>query len=253
MLLLHGYLGSGEQWNGNIDALVEAGFRVVRPDHRGHGRSTNTGDEASYTFEHLCRDALTVVDALDLGRVHLVGHSMGGLVAEMIATRDPDRLRSVVFVDCTPLPGRGDSARSHRIRRFIGYRIGAARLLRWSTPVLRRITVASPPERTSADRHAALVGLERSVRDVDPAAFVAFGHLLNTHDDLRPLLGAIDVPTTIIVGRYDIARLREGAEALRDGIAHAALHEIDGAGHSPPIEQPAEFNAILLTHLGSPA
>ncbi|MEZ5296601.1 MAG: alpha/beta hydrolase [Ilumatobacteraceae bacterium] len=238
MLLLHGFLGSGEQWDANTAVLVAAGYRVVRPDHRGHGRSTHTGDETSYTFEHLYRDALAVIDGLRLGPVHLVGHSMGGLVAEFIATRDGERLRSAVFVDCSPLPGPGDSARADRIRRFVGYRVGVERLVRWSSPVLRHVSVGSPPGQTAAVRKRALADLERSVAKLDPAAFVAFGHRLASHDDVRPFLGAIDVPTTIVVGEYEFARLREGAEALRQGVPHAAFVEIPGAGHSPQPREP---------------
>ncbi|TDT14993.1 3-oxoadipate enol-lactonase [Ilumatobacter fluminis] len=249
VVLLHGFLGSGEQWNANVEALVDAGFRVVRPDHRGHGRSTNTGDEASYTFEHLYRDALAVIDGLIDETVHLVGHSMGGLVAELIATRDPERLRSVVFVDCSPLPGRGDSIRADRVRRFLGYRLGVARLIRWTSPVLRHVKTGSAPDRTTVDRKEGLAGLERSVSSMDPAAFVAFGAHLNEHDDLRPAVRTVELPTTIMVGEFEIARLREGAEALRDAIPHATFVEIEGAGHSPNIEQPTRFDEALLTHL----
>lgn len=249
VVLLHGFLGSGEQWNANVEALVGAGYRVVRPDHRGHGRSTNTGDETSYTFEHLYRDSLAVIDGLALGPVHLVGHSMGGLVTELIAARDPDRLRSVVFVDCSPLPGRGDSPREERVRRFLGYRVGVARLIRWGSPVLRRVRIASAPDRPMEERTEGLAALERSVSMMDPAAFVAFGAHLNSHDDLRPLVRSIELPTTIMVGEFEVARLREGAEALRDAIPHAAFVEIEGAGHSPNIEQRTRFDEALLTHL----
>ena len=249
IVLLHGFLGSGEQWDDDTAVLVDAGYRIVRPDHRGHGRSTNIGDEASYTFEHLYRDALAVIDGLELGGVHLVGHSMGGLVAELIAGRDPERLRSVVFVDCSPLPGRGDSARAARIRRLIGYRLGVGRLIRWASPVLRHVKAASPPDRTATDRKEALDALERSVSSMDPAAFVAFGGHLNSHDDLRPLLRSVQVPTTIVVGEFEVPRLRAGAEALREAIPHATFVEIDGAGHSPNLEQPEHFARALLTHL----
>ena len=249
VVLLHGFLGSGEQWDGNTVVLADAGYRVVRPDHRGHGRSTNTGDTASYTFEHLYRDALAVIDGLELGKVHLVGHSMGGLVAELIAARDPERLRSVAFVDCSPLPGRGDSAHAARIRRFVGYRLGIGRLIRWASPILRHVKAASPPDRTAVERKEAIAALGRSVSSMDPAAFVAFGGHLNSHADLRPLVRSIRLPTTIIVGEFEVSRLREGAEALRDAVPHAAFVEIPGAGHAPNLERPERFDRAILTHL----
>ena len=250
IVLLHGYLGSGRQWDANVESLVDAGYRVIRPDHRGHGASTSVGDESAYTFDHLHRDVRTIVEALGIERFHLVGHSMGGLIAELFAISDQERLLSLVLVDCSPFAGSHAERRSMTaVRRFVGYRLGPSRLVRGLRPVLRHVKVAAPPGRTPAERRDALVELERSVADVDPAAFVALGEQLAAHDDLRPFLGSIAVPTTVIVGEHEFARLRAGAAALRDGIPGARLVEIPGAGHSPPMERPARFDETLLDHL----
>ena len=249
VVLLHGYMGNGTQWDESVAGLVATGHRVVRPDFRGHGGSTDVGDEEAYTFDALRADTIAVVDALGIDSFHLVGQSMGGLVATLVAIGDGDRLQSLMLVDCSPLPGRSGSALAARLRRVVAYRVGAHRLLRWLAPVLSRISVGQDPARSTADRRRAIDDLAVIVGDLDPAAFVAFWNALQRHDDLRPRLDAIRVPTTVIVGEHEIDRLRAGAEALEHGIAGAVLVEIPGAGHSPPMERPEAFTDALLHHL----
>ncbi len=67
--------------------------RVLTLEHRGHGHSTNTGDAPTYTFDQLVLDLTAVVDALDLDRFDLLGHSMGGTAATRYALAHPERLR----------------------------------------------------------------------------------------------------------------------------------------------------------------
>ncbi|MEM9515677.1 MAG: alpha/beta hydrolase, partial [Actinomycetota bacterium] len=214
VMLLHGYLGTGEAWVANVTPLIERGLRVIRPDHRGHGSSTHTADETAYTFNHLYLDTIALADALDLEQFHLVGHSMGGLVAQLVAIRDPHRLHSLVLVDCSPLPGRAERRVFIWLRRVVGYRLGAGRLVRLLTPVLMRINVAAASGRSPAERRAELAALAASVDQLDPAAFVAFGERLVNHGDVRPQLPAVTTPTTVVVGQNEIPKLRLGAEAL---------------------------------------
>lgn len=98
VLLLHGFASSADiNWRrpGLVDALVEAGFRVIAPDARGHGRSDKPHDPAAYANDALARDVSALLDHLGLDQVHVVGYSMGGIVGLAAATRDP-RVRSLV-------------------------------------------------------------------------------------------------------------------------------------------------------------
>jgi len=251
VVMLHGYVGRSQNWDRATGVLTSAGYRVFRFDHRGHGRSTHVGDESAYDFDRLRLDVLAVADALDIGPFHLVGHSMGGLVALLLSIENPERLSSVMFVDCSPLPGQAGRPVWGHVRRFVGYRIGAQRVIRILAPALALISQGAAADLTWSERFAVLGELADSVNEVDPAAFVAFGEQLGSHGDLRPHLGAIDVTTTVIVGEFELARLRAGAEALVAGIADARFEIIDGAGHSPPTEKPERFNAALLNHLAS--
>ena len=165
--MLHGYMNESEPFDPVASRLVADGFFVVRPDHRGHGHSTDIGDESAYSFEHLLNDALAVTDRLGLDRFHLVGHSMGGYVAQMMAIRHPDRLRSIALVGSSPMPGMRPSRIGPPLRRFIGYRVGPARLVRWLTPVLSRLSLGSE-DKTVAERRAGLRQVADSGRSPRP-------------------------------------------------------------------------------------
>ena len=249
VMILHGYLDNSESWGPVATLTARAGFRVVRVDHRGHGRSTDVGDEAAYAFDRLCRDTLAVADELGIESFHLVGHSMGGYLAQMLAIRDAERLSSLVLVGCSPMPGSPDRPIAAHLRRFVGYRVGAGRLVRLLAPVLTRRPFASSPGRTRSELRASLDALGRSAAMQDPAAFVALGEQLQSHDDLRPFLPSIDLPTTVVVGDNEVAKLRAGCEALAVGIPGAVLVVVDEAGHGVPMEQPERFAASLLEHL----
>lgn len=251
VVMLHGYLGRSQNWDRATGVLTSAGYRVYRPDHRGHGRSTHIGDESAYDFDRLRLDVLAIADAFSIGPFHLVGHSMGGLVALLLSIENVDRLSSVMFVDCSPLPGRPGRPVWAHVRRFVGYRLGAQRVIRVLAPALALISQGAAADLTWSERRAGLGELADGVDEVDPAAFVAFGEQLGSHGDFRPHLADIALPTTVIVGEFELARLRAGADALVAGIAGAHFEVIDGAGHSPPAEQPELFNAALLNHLGS--
>lgn len=98
VLLLHGFASSADiNWrrSGLHDALVDAGFRVVAPDARGHGRSDKPHDPAAYADDAMARDVSALLDHLGIDRVDVVGYSMGGIVGLAAATREP-RVRSLV-------------------------------------------------------------------------------------------------------------------------------------------------------------
>ena len=82
-LLLHGFTGAKEDLTEWLDPLAEAGWHAVAPDHRGHGASSKPDDESAYSFEILAADSLALLDALGWDRFALLGHSMGGMVAQI--------------------------------------------------------------------------------------------------------------------------------------------------------------------------
>jgi esterase len=98
LVVLHGLLGSSRNWQ-SAGRDLAARFHVLAPDLRNHGQSPHDSD-ASY--EALVGDVLAWLDAQGLGRVSLLGHSMGGKVAMLLATRHPERVERLIVVDIAP-------------------------------------------------------------------------------------------------------------------------------------------------------
>ena len=98
LILLHGMLGSSRNWQ-TTGADLAAHFHVFALDLRNHGRSPHT---ATMSYEEMMADVLEFLEAQKLGRVTLVGHSMGGKVAMLLACRHPERVERLVVVDIAP-------------------------------------------------------------------------------------------------------------------------------------------------------
>src|SRR5690349_1300960 len=103
LVLVHGFTGGRIDFADVIDDLA-ADRRVVAWDHRGHSDSTNTGDQATYTFDQLVDDALAALDALGLERFHLLGHSMGGVIAQRLVLERPERVETLILMDTLAEP-----------------------------------------------------------------------------------------------------------------------------------------------------
>ena len=101
LVLVHGFTGSRDDFSGQVAALGER-FRVVTLDLRGHGDSTNTGTGASYTIEQLGDDLLAFLDAQGIDSCHLLGHSMGGMVALHLVLAHPARVASLLTIAGLP-------------------------------------------------------------------------------------------------------------------------------------------------------
>jgi pimeloyl-ACP methyl ester carboxylesterase len=101
LLLLHGMMGTGADWKYvfDLDALASE-FRVIAPDARGHGRSTNPGGD--FSFERCGRDALAILDALGIGRFRALGLSLGAKTLLHVATVAPERVSAMILVSATP-------------------------------------------------------------------------------------------------------------------------------------------------------
>lgn len=99
VLLLHGFSGSANGLYvapGTVDALVDAGYKVIALDQRGHGGSDKPHAAEAYGFA-MVEDVRMLLDALEIGQVHLVGYSMGGKVANTFRAQHPERLLSITL------------------------------------------------------------------------------------------------------------------------------------------------------------
>lgn len=250
LLLVHGFSGFRHDFAGQLDPLAQRG-RVLAPDLRGHGESGRTGDPSSYSFESLTGDLLGFLDALRIERCHLLGHSMGGMLALRATLRAPERIASLVLMDTAPGPlgfvDRALLALAARVGREAGMPALAQILRARAKDDAGR---SSPDRRIEEEWGAERFWAWRSARvaAMDPAAYEALGLALLEQEDLTPRLGEIDCPTGVLVGELD-HEFRAPSEVLARHIPAARLHVLPGAGHQPQHEAPEAWRAAVLAHL----
>jgi 3-oxoadipate enol-lactonase/4-carboxymuconolactone decarboxylase len=237
ILLMHS-LGSGMQvWDAQAAALARE-LRVVRFDVRGHGLSELSA--APFTLDDLAADALAVLDAFGIAAAHVGGVSLGGLIAQAIAARAPDRVRSLILCDTAlaiPPPAlwyqRAAAARAGGMAP-----LADGTMSRWVSPAY----AASPAGR----------GLRALLVRTPAEGYAAAAEALAVADFTRTS-AQIRVPTLVIVGALDPSTPVDSAEALRDTIPGATLRVIPDALHLPLVEVPDVVTAAIRDFVQPPA
>jgi len=232
VLLVHGYGGDRNSWLFLQEPLA-ARYQVYALDLPGHGTSAKDVGEGSLS---VLADAVTgVLDALDAERAHLVGHSMGGAVALAAAARDPARIASLTLIAPS---GFGPEINAGYLRGFAD-----AQTRRELKAVLGQLfDDEGLVTRQLVDDLLAYKRLD----GVDEALHALADTLLDgeaQRGDSAATLAAIGgaAPVTVIWGRAD--RIIPAAQA--ESVAGAVRYLIDGAGHMPQMERPAEVQAAI--------
>ncbi len=232
VLLVHGYGGDRNSWLFLQEPLA-ARYQVYALDLPGHGTSAKDIGEGSLS---VLADAVTgVLDALGAGRAHLVGHSMGGAVALAVAARDPARIASLTLIAPS---GFGPEINAGYLRGFAD----AQTRRELKTVIGQLFDDESLVTRQLVDDLLAYKRLD----GVDEALHALADTLLDgeaQRGDSAASLAAIGgaAPVTVIWGRAD--RIIPAAQA--EAVAGAVRHLIDGAGHMPHMERPAEVQAAI--------
>ncbi|QFZ19536.1 3-oxoadipate enol-lactonase [Saccharothrix syringae] len=240
-VLLSGSLGSNlDMWDPQAEPLAAAGFRVVRLDHRGHGKSPVP--PGPYRLADLAGDATALLDRLGVRRAHWVGLSLGGMVGMWLAAHRPDRVATLALC-CTstaPGPPEGWLDRAATVRAEGTVAIADAAVARWFTPGWR----AANPDRTA--HHRAMIA-------ATPAEGYASCCTAIATMRLTGVLPRITAPTLVLSGAEDPATPPDHGERIARAVPGAALEVVPGAAHLGNVEQPGRFTAALLHHLeGNP-
>jgi len=238
LCFLHGGAAHAHWFDGVMGAF-SAGFRVISLDQRGHGDSAWAMPPA-YATEDFAADLLALMDRLDLPRMALVGHSMGGHNAMGFSAWHPERVSALVVVDSRPaLPPdrvqrmRERGQRPPRLHPTLEQAIASFRLL-------PRDTVADP-ELLAHLARVGLIELNGGFKyRFDPACYANRKPV-----DCWPLLPRITAPALIVRGELSPILPPDMAARLRDGIAGAELVEIPGAYHHLTLDAPGPFSEAL--------
>lgn len=243
VLLLHGIGGGRDAWgdagSGTGAALAEAGFMALAVDFPGYGLSAPIDP---FDLAGLARSVVALIESLGAGPAVLVGHSMGGMVAQEVAALSPGRIAGLVLASTSPAFGKpgGDWQRGFLQSRFapLDAGLGMAGLAAQLVPAMVAPGTAAA---VIGAAQALMAGVPEATYRSAVAALVAF--------DRRADLPAIRVPTLVITGEHDATAPPEVSRRMAERIPGAVCTIVPGAGHLLNLEQPQAFNTALLDHL----
>ncbi len=253
LLLLHGFTGSKEDFGEWLDPLAAAGWHVVAPDHRGHGESDHPAGVEAYSMPILAADAGGLADQLGWDHFAVLGHSMGGMVAQLLVLADPGRCDALILMDTFHGPltvldpalvgAVGDLVAAQGMAGLAALADGQASPL--DTPAHQRLLEERPGYAEFG---------QRKLLATSPDLFRAISAEFLTVPDTLERLAALPpaLPALVVVGEQD-KNLLAPAEHMAAALASATLAVIPDAGHSPQFENPDAWWAAVSGFLASVA
>lgn len=241
VVLVPGFVTTLRLFDGQMEALSR-GHRAVRYDLRGQGESSAPAD--GYAVSDHARDLGALIEHLNLERVHLVGASLGGAIALHFALDYPQQVRSLTLAGAVVDGFSGWPPeyldRLRRTRKLARAEGPDAAMAEWLTHPFFGATVDMPRLAKTAVRAAGAVwtgsarGAEGGRSDFERLEEVA-------------------APALVVVGSREVEPVQQIASALRTRVPGAVYHEVEGAGHLPAWDRPAEFTRLLLDFLAKAA
>jgi pimeloyl-ACP methyl ester carboxylesterase len=232
VVLLPGFTGSKEDFRAVVAPLAAAGYRALAYDQRGQFASPGPDDPGAYTVEALAGDLLALLDVLDAGPVHVVGHSFGGLVARAATLKRPEAVRSLVLLCSGPAALTGPRVEMLPLMRPVIEQGGMPALVE----AVDALNAGDPRWRALPAEVQEF--LRRRMLASSAAGLLAMAEALTGEPDLVAELRASGVPVLVCHGEGDDA----WAPALQRDMAErlgAAYAVVPDALHSPAVENPA--------------
>ncbi|MDC3954764.1 alpha/beta hydrolase [Polyangium jinanense] len=234
VVLLHGLMGSGACWTPLARAL-EGEFDVVMPDARGHGGSS--APHHGYRYDDHASDVVGLIRGLSLSRPVLLGHSMGGMTAAVVASRGAGIIRGLILVDPTFLsPERQREVRDSDVADQHRQALG-----------LQKSDLVAQARARHPRRSPEIVELQAEARL--KTCMGAFDVLTPPNPAYRDVVSAIDVPSLLVMGDCSPVVTLEMATELRSLNPRVRIEQVQDAGHGLPFEQPERLGEVVLSFL----
>jgi 3-oxoadipate enol-lactonase len=239
VMLLHGWMATADlNWCGAYGDLIGAGYRIIAIDHRGHGRGLRP--LAPFRLADCAADAAAVLRTLDLAPALVVGYSMGGAIAQLVAHEHPDVVEGVVLSATAQHWQDPETRRSFRTLGVLGLGLSLSPRGFWRSGMRR---VGIPEDERTVWVQSEL--MRHSARDI-----VEAGREIGRFDS-RPWLGSIRAPIAVLITTRDqivpVRKQRELAAAAAGPVFESAIDHLDVTTHGP------DYNPALLEALGAVA
>ncbi|RKP45822.1 alpha/beta hydrolase [Cohnella endophytica] len=233
IVVLHGFCGGSRYWEDALPYLSAYG-RVIAPDLRGHGQSS--AGEGTYSMELLADDIAGLMDALDVPKAHLIGHSLGGYVALAFAEKHPERLLSLGLAHSTSYPDT-EAAQENRLKAVETIKTqGVAKFVEGLVPKLFAPEHRDNP--TGQLRKAIEIGYETSA---EGAVGCALG--MRERPDRLRMLHSTELPILLLAGEFDEVIPPEKRFPVEgDNVTAVTL---PGVGHMGMMEAPEPFATAI--------
>lgn len=254
ILLIMGATASMLGWPDEFAlALAGAGFHVIRFDHRDTGQSTASPPGApGYSVEDMADDTLAILDAYGVSKAHLIGMSLGGYIAQMVALIARDRVHSLTLIASEPLGW--DGAPLPHMSDEVLAQFGNLGTLDWSdteavTGFLVGLERAMTGPRYPFDETRSRARIAEVLARTDSPASM-FNHAsLGTRDDWTGRYRDINCPVLVIHGEADPVLPIKNGRALATGITGAQIVTLPEVGHELPLETLPTIAARIADHL----
>ncbi len=241
LVLIQGLGGHSAHWGEPFLCELERDFELVLFDNRGAGQSSSSNDD--YTIADLAGDTLGLLDGLDVERAHVLGISMGGMVAQELAVRAPDRVRTLTLGGTTPGGTQAKATATEVVQEITAAVLSGdrERMLRTGYEIVVSAQFAADPANYAqfeavARRHPA-----------DITVLMSQYAAINGHDAYARLRG-LQLPTLVIHGTADRMLEAINGELIASLVPGARLELLEGVGHLFFVEEPERSAGLIREH-----